>query len=186
MLLIYFRIVYRIKVTGIENIPRDGGVVLCANHQSIKDPIIVGILVKRRVSFMAKKELFKNKIVGLVLKGIDVFPVERNSTDLKAYKKAIKLLKKGKALGIFAQGTRSSELDVSKGKSGAVFFALSAGVPIVPIGIRIEKSIFSKIYLNCGEAIYYDEQKGKKIKTELLDELTSQLMVKIDLCVKGK
>ena len=178
------RIMYKIKITNLENVPKEKGVILCANHQFIIDPMLVGVAVKRRVSFMGKKELFDNKFYGLVLRGIDVFPVDRGATDLTAYRNAMKLLKGGKALGIFAQGKRSTEFDVRQGKVGAVFFAISAGVPIVPVGIKMKKNIFSTFELNFGEPIDYSEYKGMKLKSENLEEMTEDLMKKIDLCTK--
>lgn len=181
ILSIYFHVVYRIKVKNLNNIPKKGGVIVCSNHESVLDPMLIGIIINRRISFMAKKELFNNKFYGLVLRHLDSFPVERDIADLQAYKKAIKLLKSGKALGIFAQGTRSKNIDTKEGKGGAVFFALNSGVPIVPVGIKVKKKFFTTVEFNCGDAIDYSEYKNIKLKTEVLNELTEDLMEKINV-----
>ncbi len=176
---VYVCLFYRLKLTGTENIPKEGGAILCSNHMSNFDPIVLAVYLKRQVSYMAKTELFKNKLFGKILLAVGAFPVDRDSQDMVSYKKAIKNLKEGKLLGIFVQGTRQKEIDVKTGRTGAAFFALKAGVPIIPVGISGTYKLFSKITVNFGEPVALDNFKDAKLKTEVLNEITESVMEKV-------
>ncbi|NQD65172.1 1-acyl-sn-glycerol-3-phosphate acyltransferase, partial [Bacillus haikouensis] len=83
---------YRIEVTGLEHFPKEGGVLLCANHIDNLDPPVVGITAPRPVSFMAKEELFRVPILGKILPGVHAFPVKRGMSDREALRKGLKVL----------------------------------------------------------------------------------------------
>ena len=176
---VIFNILYRIKVTGTANVPKSGGVILCANHASAMDPIFVSLAVKRNPRFIAKKELFGNKLSALFFSSLGAFPVNRDNADVTAYKTAIKLLQNGEALLLFSQGTRQKTIDISNGKSGAAFFGIKAKVPIVPLGITASYKLFSRVNVNIGEPIYLDQYYGEKLKTELLNGVTEDIMGQI-------
>lgn len=119
---ILYKILFRISVEGQENVPKQGGVILCANHSSNFDPVTMAIYNKRSVCYMAKKELFENKFLGLLIRQLYAFPVDRSTADMKAFKNAVKLLKDEKVIGMFAQGTRveGRRRKSSKSRSGFV------------------------------------------------------------------
>ena len=174
-----FSILFRIKITGAGNVPKNGGVIICSNHASAMDPIFISLAIKRRPRFIGKKELFKNKALALFLRSLGAFPVDRENTDITAYKTAIKLLQNGEALLLFSQGTRQKTIDISNNKTGAAFFGIKAKAPVVPLGITSSYKLFSKVKINIGEPIYLDQYYNAKLKTELLNEITENMMSQI-------
>lgn len=95
--------IYRIQVIGIEHFPKDGGVLLCANHIDNLDPPIVGITAPRPVHFMAKAELFSVPVLGRIVRNLNAFPVKRGMSDREALRKGLSILKEGKVLGLFPE-----------------------------------------------------------------------------------
>jgi len=179
LLCVIFNVLFRIKITGTEHIPRSGGVIICANHADALDPILMALAVKRKLRFIGKRELFENKAFALLLRSLGAFPVDRDNTDIRAYKNVIKLLANGEVLLLFAQGTRKKDIDVSNNKSGVAFFGIKAKVPIVPLGITASYKPFSKVYINIGKPISLDRYYGARLKTELLNEITEEAMSQI-------
>ena len=129
-------IFYRVKPLGGENLPKKGGVILAANHQSFFDPIVVGCAARGDVTFLARRTLFKNKFFGLLLRHLKTYPIERDRTDLRAIKAAIKRLKNGDIILIFPEGTRSYDGKLQPVKHGFSMLAVRAEVPIVPVYVR--------------------------------------------------
>ncbi|HBZ09251.1 MAG TPA: 1-acyl-sn-glycerol-3-phosphate acyltransferase [Bacillus bacterium] len=127
---IIFRILGKVEVKNKDILPSEGGFILTCTHKGWLDVVILGICTPRPIHFMAKKELFNNKLTSHFLTKIKAFPVNRDSPSLSSIKMPIKLLKSGEVVGIFPGGTRTTE-DVSL-KRGAVTLANLAKVPIVP------------------------------------------------------
>mgnify|MGYP000449497264 CR=1 FL=1 len=109
------KIFWRMEVIGVENIPERGGVIIASNHVSYLDPIVLGVSTKRKIYFIAKKEVFSNYFGSIILNKLNAFPVDRKKIDMIAFKKTISILEGGGALGIFPEGTRSlnGELQLS-------------------------------------------------------------------------
>lgn len=126
------KIIFRIEVYGKENLPKKGGFILASNHASFLDPIVLGVASFRKLNYMARKSLFKNKFFGWVLTKLGVFPLIRNSADFGAIKEGIRRLQAGRALVLFPEGTRSEDGLIRKPLSGVGFLAQKAHVPIVP------------------------------------------------------
>lgn len=122
-----------LRVYGLENVPRQGGLVVACNHMSSWDPPVAGVAVPREIHFMAKKELFERPGSRLLMLALRAFPVDRDRSDLAAVKNALRKLKSGLAIGIFAQGTRN--VGDKEALDGAAFLAARAGVPLVPAAI---------------------------------------------------
>lgn len=185
--ILILKIFYRIKIVHYENVPSTGGIIVCSNHSSNLDPIILGTTLKRPCNFMAKKELFDTNIKNSIMCTMNAYPVNREISDMAAYKETLKRLKDGKVIGVFAQGTRSDTVNVKEGKSGVSLFAMKGNVPVVPIGISGNyKKLFSKIVVNIGAPMTLDEYRGQKVKTELLDEVTEKIMIEIESLVNEK
>ncbi len=149
---------FKIKLIGKENEPKEGPVVVCANHISMADPLFLGLVFKREISFMAKAELFKNKLFGKFLKHIGVIPVKRGEADIAAIKSALGVLKSGKVLGIFPEGTRNAEPDEAA-KNGASMLANKTKASILPVAIIVKDNkvkFFRRVTLVAGEIIPYD------------------------------
>jgi 1-acyl-sn-glycerol-3-phosphate acyltransferase len=130
------KIIYRVKVSGTNNIPQSGAFILASNHISYFDPPLVGSCITREVYFFAKKELFNFKPFGFVLNRVNARPVKRGVIDRSALETAIEILKAGKALTVFPEGTRSKTDDFLPPKPGIGMIAREAGVSIVPAFIH--------------------------------------------------
>lgn len=170
-------VLFRFEVAGMENIPKDGPFLLCANHISGLDPAVFAIFMRRRPRFMAKRELFRNRLAGRFFRALGAYPVDRGAADLSAYRATMELLKRGDGLLIFFQGTRMQELGGAKG--GAALFALKSGAPIVPAGISGEYRFRGRIRLRVGEPIAMDRYAGMKARTELINEVMEQVVDKV-------
>lgn len=158
---VFLSLIFRIEVSGTENIPEEGGFILCSNHISCWDPLVIQANVKRRIYFMAKAELFKVFFVKWILKLIKAIPVKRTGSDLNAVKSAIKTVKSGQCLGIFPTGQRSKLGDEGEVKSGIGFIACKTDAPVLPIHIDANFKIFSKVKVSIGKCVPYWEGEGK-------------------------
>lgn len=141
-----------------------GGALIAANHTSYIDPFVVGIAFwYRRMNILIAKTVMGGRIRSALLRGAGGIKIDRHSTDLDAIKEAVEVLKKGRLLAIFPQGGINAENDVHSLKSGAVFMALRAGTPIVPMYIRPKKHWYSRKVVVIGETIYPSEICPKKM-----------------------
>jgi 1-acyl-sn-glycerol-3-phosphate acyltransferase len=133
--LIIFKLFFRLKVTGQQNIPQDGPFIIVANHSSLLDPVILGVSVRPKVIFVAAAYLFKIHWLGYLLRKANSIPVQ-GENDISSLKRALKILQKGGVLGIFPEGGVDRQKNNLPIKAGAAFLATSVGVPIVPIRIK--------------------------------------------------
>lgn len=177
IVMVFLGIAKPFKVLGRENFP-DGAAVVCANHSGMVDPFYMAFALPPRyhLCLMAKKELFKFKPLGAVLRGIGTFPVDRESTDLEAMKTALNVLKSGKKLGIFPEGTRTSEDGAVSPKVGAVRMAQKTGAPVVPMFIPRKKRWFRRNTVVVGEP--YTIEK-RRMSHEEMEKIADELMDKI-------
>lgn len=163
--------IYRIEVIGKENMPADGGVLLCANHIDNLDPPVVGITAPRPVHFMAKEELFSVPLLGKIVPHLNAFPVKRGMSDREALRKGLGILKDGKVLGLFPEGTRSKTGEMGKGLAGAGFFALRSDAHVVPCAIIGPYKAFKKLKVVYGKPIDMESIKEKKLNAEQATDL---------------
>lgn len=151
-----FKVLYRYQVIGRENIPGDGSLLLCSNHTSYKDPIFMGIVQRRQVYFMAKKELFKSKFLSKLISMLGAFPVER-AGGISAIKKGIDILEDNGVVGLFIEGTRSKTGELLKPKPGAIMLASETDSTIVPMAIIGKDGkppkVFRRAYINIGKPL---------------------------------
>ncbi len=159
----FVKLVLRPKVSGLENIPKTGKLMLCCNHQSFLDLFVLVIIFPRQIRFMAKKELFKNPIANWFFTRLGAFPVDRGNGDKAAIKTAMAVLESGGVLGIFPEGTRRPAGAPGKAKAGAAMLAFSTGADILPVAINYhgKAGLFSKINMRCGKVIANDTLKGE-------------------------
>lgn len=155
------RIFFRVEVTGREKVPDEGRFLLCANHASNWDPIFISIAFPRKISWMAKKELFKNKILAYLLKKLNVFPVDRDGSDISAIKNALRVLKEGNVLGIFPEGTRVSGFDIKNAKPGVALLSTKSKSLIIPVNIDSNYKLFSKVKITIGEPDDFSSNYGQ-------------------------
>ena len=130
-----FTLFFRARVSGVENIPANGPVILASNHLSLIDPPLVGAFSTRPARFMAKEELFAHPLFGTIIKALGAFPVRRASADRQAIKNGLAILDEGGVMAIFPEGTRSLNGEVGKAMPGVLMLAAKSGAAIVPIAL---------------------------------------------------
>ncbi|RMD45252.1 MAG: 1-acyl-sn-glycerol-3-phosphate acyltransferase [Aquificota bacterium] len=167
----FFVKLLRIKVSGVENIPLQGGCILAANHRSNLDPFVLNSISPRPIFFMAKEELFKIPVLGWIIRKAGAIPVKRNKRDIKALKLASEALKEGFCVGIFPEGHRARPKEFRKPQSGVGLLVFKNKVPVVPIRIEGTDDVFpvgSKfpklfkydIEVKIGKPIFIDNPQG--------------------------
>src|SRR3954462_5771727 len=127
---------FRLSRNGCHHIPAEGGVLLASNHRSFLDPFVIGCCLRRPIFFVAKQELFENRLIGWFLNCMGAFPVKRGESDAESMKTARMLLERGEAVVIFPEGTRIRRGALRQPKRGVGRLALEAGVPVVPIAVH--------------------------------------------------
>lgn len=176
---IFAIILYRPKIVGKENLPKDGGALLCPNHVSTLDAAVIVAMFKRKVNVLAKEELFKNGFLCWIADLFGIYPVKRGKADMQAIKISLTLLKRNELLLMFPEGTRNGMAKGIKPKNGAVLIAATAGKPIIPIGIQGSFKPFIKVIVNIGKPIDYSKLKEEVKDKEQASELTKDLMKEI-------
>ncbi len=178
--LIIFKLFFRLKVTGQQNIPQDGPFIIVANHSSLLDPIILGVSIKPKIIFVAAAYLFEISWLGYLLRKANSIPVQREN-DIKAIKQSLKILQKGGVLGIFPEGGIDRQKNNLPVRAGAAYLATKVGVPIVPIKIKgADKALprgakfirsLNKIEVEIKKPIYCSRQtnKNKEIIKEVVE-----------------
>lgn len=181
--LIYLKLLYRLKIHGVEHIPKRKPFIICSNHIFWLDPLAVGAALPTsyRIHFMAKKELFSNFILSYLLSKAFAFPVNRQDADYGAIKKAYQLLGDGQVLGLFPEGSRSKDGELQKAFNGASLIAVRSGVPLLPIAIDGPYRVFKPLHVYVGPPFVLPpllyEQKDKK--REQLNEMSCTIMENI-------
>lgn len=161
--------IFRVEVHGRENLPDEGPFILCGNHWSNWDPVMLAGAIDKPISYMAKRELFDIKILSGFFKALNAFPVDRDTTDLKSLRHAVNLINEGKILGIFPEGTRVYTMDRKNIKDGAGYVALRAKANIVPVEIistykPFRKShIYFKKPLEIKKYLNYKKKEGMEL-----------------------
>ena len=173
---VYFIVVYRVRVLGRENLPKDKKepLIFCGNHRTYNDPPLIVVTAKRHVRFLAKEELKKNKLfayLGVIFDGIYV---KRDSKDLTAIKTTLKALKNGESIALFPEGTRNGIEKGQKAKDGAAFFAERTGARIIPVGISGGEKPFKQMTIRYGKPLDFSNRNKDE-----LDEITEEIMNEI-------
>lgn len=176
---IFAIILYRPKIVGKENLPKEGGALLCPNHVHNLDSAVIVSMFKRKVNVLAKEELFKNKFLCWLADLFGIYPVKRGKADMQAIKISLTLLKKDEILLMFPEGTRNGMSKGVKPKNGAVLIAATAQKPIIPVGIQGSFKPFTKVIVNIGKPIDYSEMKEEVKDKEKASQLTEELMKRI-------
>ena len=146
------------KTFGKENIPDEGGYLLCANHIAVRDVILIGATCPRQIKFVAKKELFSIPILRSIIKALGAVKLDRSGSDIGAIRKSIELIQSGDIVSIFPQGHRYPSVDPSTTpiKSGAGMVAYRAGCDVIPVFIKVKNNkygLFKKAEIIFGRPI---------------------------------
>lgn len=161
------KIFWRYKRIGAEHVPKSGGVIIASNHSAYVDPPFVGAVAPREFFYLAKAELFSNALFGWLIKKYNAIPIARGAFDRRAILRAVELLRQGKALLLFPEGTRSRGDKFLEPKLGVGKIALEAGVPIVPAYIHNSGALFSSLLSRKRIIIGF----GRPIGTRALERL---------------
>lgn len=175
----FTKLLFRIKVNGIENIPAEGGCVLCSNHISNWDPVVLQIIMKRHIYYMSKDELFHVFFVGFILRKIGAIPVKRTGADLTAIKLAFKTINSGRILGIFPTGQREKKKGEGEVKGGVGLIAGKTKAPVVPVHITANFKLFSKVIINIGKPEVFAPAEGEKLSADVAQRLSDEIYKRI-------
>lgn len=175
------KIIYPCKIYGKENLKK-GKAVLTMNHTSNLDAVNIVLGTFEKKYFLAKKELFKNKLFGAFIKAMGGIKIDRQSADVGAIKNALKVLKNNKKLIIFPEGTRNKSDNVELGevKSGAAMLAIKAKAPIIPVWVYNRPHAFRMTKILIGKPYELDEFYGAKITEEVLDKASEIVSQKLN------
>lgn len=174
-----FFLLYNYRIIGLENVPKKGPYIACGNHVSMVDPIFVGIALPHRMYFMAKAELFKNKLMGALMRGLGAFPIKRGEADIKSIKTSLKLLNSGKILALFPEGTRNKTGE-TVAEPGIAMLSIKSKVPVVPVAIISSYKFFKRTNIVIGKPVELEEYQGKKLLNEEYIKISLEIMNNIN------
>jgi len=180
-----YRIGFRLRVEGLENVPREGSVILCANHASLHDPLMVGVAAPRQVHFMAKEELFRIPGLRTLIRWLGAFPVKRGHPDRAALKQAIKVLQEGGCFGVFPEGTRARDDHLGKAQPGTAYLALKTGATVIPVGVSSSYRLFQPTLVRFGKAVDLSAYKTDRLTSDVLELAGGAIMAAIGSQLDG-
>lgn len=178
-------LIFRIKVINQNNEPIEGGFLVCANHVSATDAVVIPYSFRRhQIRFMAKKELFKIPVLAQLIKMLGAFPIDRSGNDVGAIKRAVEFLKEGKCVGIFPQGHRYPETDpaTTPTKNGAALIFTRAEADVVPVYIWRKKNkfrLFGRTYVIIGEKMSFSDMNYDPSATGEYKRLTDTVFERV-------
>ena len=185
------RVVYRIRVEGREHLPKHGPVILASNHRSFLDSIFIPLIIRRRVTFVAKAEYFDDPKTAWFFRAVGQIPIRREggSASEGALSAATDVLESGGVFGIYPEGTRTRDGLLHKGKTGVARLALGTGAPIVPVGLigtdecqptnaKLPR-LFRKVTIRFGAPLSMAHYQGRGDDRLVLRQITDELMFEI-------
>ncbi|PIE32765.1 1-acyl-sn-glycerol-3-phosphate acyltransferase [candidate division KSB3 bacterium] len=191
---IFVTLYFRLKVEGLESVPKQGPYLIVANHASFLDPILIGAVVPRIIHYITYAFFYYHRAIHWYCKRVFCIPIKKEGNDIATFKKALRLLRQGELVGIFPEGARSHTGKLAQAQPGVALIALKAGVPIIPVGIRGTYEAFptgarfpkpSPVTLTFGEPFSLDEflASGQKPSGEVQVKAAERIMEKIaELC----
>jgi 1-acyl-sn-glycerol-3-phosphate acyltransferase len=174
------RTLWRARVYGTANVPAAGPLIVACNHVSYLDPPLMGCLSPRRISYMAKKELFAVPLLGTVIRGLGAYSVDRHGSAAAAIKRSLKVLEAGGAVGIFPEGTRNRS-GAALPQTGVALLASLARVPVVPACIHGSDRALRLGRIEVAFGVPLTLPEGRKATREDLAKFTGDIMKAIEV-----
>ncbi len=189
------RAIFRPTMIGRENVPRTGGVILASNHLSFADSVVIPVVAPRNVAFLAKHDYFTGTGIKGALQrgwfeGLGMLPIDRDDSQaaIASLETALEVLGRGEAFGIYPEGTRSRDGRLYRGRTGVAHLALTAGVPVVPVGLRGTEKLqpvgsrlprLAKVSVSFGQPIdftgRYDGVPAGRARREATDQIMAAI-----------
>lgn len=176
---VIFLFYLRIEIKGKENIPKEGAFIVCANHRSMLDAVVLALKFDRQIHFLGKAELFKNKLFKWIFTKLEVIPTKRHEVDLNVIRQANKVLKEGKILGIFPEGTRVRTGKLAEFEPGTSMLAIRNKVDVLPVMIHGKYGFMRKIIINVGKPFDLSEFYGERTSIEMFGKATEIIRQKV-------
>jgi 1-acyl-sn-glycerol-3-phosphate acyltransferase len=185
------RLCYRVRIEGREGLPRRGPVILAANHRSFMDSLFLPLVIRRRVTFVAKAEYFDDKKTAWFFRGVGQIPIRREggSASERALASATDVLDDGGVFAIYPEGTRSRDGYLHRGHTGVARLAMRTSAPIVPVGMvgtdeinpigRKLPRVFRPVTIRFGAPIAVDRYTGREHDRLVLRQITDEVMFEI-------
>lgn len=177
-------LLYRTRAIGVENVPKDGALILAPNHFSQMDHFFTGLYLRRQIRFMAKSQMFGTPVLTYIYSHGGVFPVRRGHHDEEAFKTAFTILERGEMLLMYAEGGRSRTGELGEVKPGIGRIALESGAPVVPVAIHGSASVrrwkrlrFPKVTVQFGEPLHFPTEEGPSRERQL--EVSEQIFAPV-------
>lgn len=161
----------RCRVTGLENVPGTGPVIIASNHQSYADPPLLSRITRRPLSYIAKEELFRIPLMGRFIVWVNAFPVRRGTADLRALRAGLQVLAAGRCLVIFPEGMRSPDGRLLQPELGVALIALKSRAPVLPVALDGSNRVLprkppilrpARFSIRVGAPIAFDELYDKR------------------------
>lgn len=189
-------LITRLEVSGLDRVPLTGPLVVAANHLHFADPLLLGAVFPRKIIFMAKSELFRIPVFGLLVIAYEAFAVRRGIGDVRALRRALKVLKSGKSLGIFPEGHRSKDGGLQKARDGLALLALKTGTTILPVGISGTRTFLQwprvlqrpRVVVTIGEPLFTPlvHSPSREQQAELSEEVMRRIAACLPLDQQGE
>jgi 1-acyl-sn-glycerol-3-phosphate acyltransferase len=185
------RVLYRVRVEGIEHVPADGACIMASNHISFSDSIFLPLVLKRRITFVAKAEYFEDPKTAWFFRAVGQIPIDRGggSASQRALDAARRILEGGGLFGIYPEGTRSPDGRLYKGKTGIARLSLQTGAPVLavamigtkeaqPIG-QVVPRFFMPITIRFSKPMRFDRYVDRKDDPLVLRQITDEIMFEL-------
>jgi 1-acyl-sn-glycerol-3-phosphate acyltransferase len=184
------RVIFRVRVVGRDRVPSSGAYVVAPSHRSILDVPFTAYVTRRRIRFLAKRELFASQVGAALFRRLGAIPVERGTTDRASLRACDAVLVDGDPLAVFPEGTRRHGPELGELFHGAAYLALRRGVPIVPVGVGGSEEILPsgqavprphRVVVVVGETIVPDPAASARRRSDVV-ALTELLRARLQAC----
>jgi 1-acyl-sn-glycerol-3-phosphate acyltransferase len=172
------RILWRVRVYGEDNVPRQGALIIACNHVSYFDPPILGAFCPRQIHYMAKQELFRIAGLGTLITALGAYPVDREGSASSAIRRSVEVLHAGDVVGIFPEGGRNPTGE-AQARRGVALLASLGAAPVVPAAIvgSVNAVRFGKMKVLFGKPLHLESDRGASRKE--LEDFTGSVMAEI-------